>query len=189
MKRRKQSIIFFKKKRKKKNHRCCFSVVSSCPGNQCCDRTSARRDEHSSRAGENGHLAKADPHDGEDDDEEDKSAASKSEKKEPLSMEALLRRKEAEKEAQSRPVFLSKKQREEMAIAKRQAEVLVSGRALVVERCMYMCFPARPLEDALLHTGSTRSPRSYAASCALLQPSSRSAGAQGLSVIRNRSRS
>jgi ATP-dependent RNA helicase DDX23/PRP28 len=43
-------------------------------------------------------------------------------KKDPLSLEELLRRKKAEAEAQARPVFLTKAQRQEQALARRREE-------------------------------------------------------------------
>lgn len=38
----------------------------------------------------------------------------------PLSLEELLRKRQAEKEAQAKPVFLTKQQREELALQRRQ---------------------------------------------------------------------
>ena len=43
-------------------------------------------------------------------------------KKEPLSLEELLRKKQQEQEAEAKPVFLTKKQREELALQRRQEE-------------------------------------------------------------------
>lgn len=38
----------------------------------------------------------------------------------PLSLEELLKKRQAEQEAQAKPVFLTKKQREELALQRRQ---------------------------------------------------------------------
>lgn len=40
----------------------------------------------------------------------------------PLSLEELLKKRQAEKEAQAKPVFLTKKQREELALQRRQVQ-------------------------------------------------------------------
>ena len=75
-----------------------------------------------------------------DDEEEDKLKLSKDEKalereespgveivpppkKQPLSLEELLAKKKAEAEAQSKPKFLTKEERAEAALKKRQADV------------------------------------------------------------------
>ena len=47
----------------------------------------------------------------------------------PLSLEELLRRRQAEQEAQAKPVFLTKKQREELALQRRQVRGRAGGRA------------------------------------------------------------
>ena len=44
-------------------------------------------------------------------------------KREPLSLEELMRRKQAEREAEAKPVFLTKEQRQQLALQRRQEEV------------------------------------------------------------------
>lgn len=58
----------------------------------------------------------------EEEEEEEKKAALKN-KKQPLSLEEMLARRAAEKEAESKPVFLSKEERAKQALLKRQKEV------------------------------------------------------------------
>eukprot|EP00887_Chlorella_sp_A99_P003990 scaffold11.g3990.t1 len=55
-------------------------------------------------------------------------------KKEPLSLEELLRKKQAEAEAQAKPVFLTKKQREELALARRAEEAEAQRQRLAALR-------------------------------------------------------
>ncbi|KFD54612.1 hypothetical protein M514_04557 [Trichuris suis] len=92
-------------------------------------------------------------------DEQQNDASSVSTKKEPLSLEELLAKRKAEQEAETKPVFLTRAQREAEALKKRQEEVEKKRRELAELKNHRMGFLEQALKSQERERGRDRRER------------------------------